>query len=559
MENNKVHEVAKAFALLNAVEHGGKANPGAVVGRVISFLPGARERIKETGRIIKEAVDEVNRMGADEQKELIKRYEELINKAPKREKKGMFDFMGIKEGERVVTAFPPEPSKYPHLGHAKAILLNYTLAKSYNGEFILRFEDTNPALAREEFYKVHLEEYSWLGIKADRVSYASDFMEKFYEYAEQLINEGLAYVCSCPRERIKMLREKGEACSCRGRSTDENIELWGKMKKEAEEGSLVLRLKIDMKHPNSTMRDPAIMRIISKPHPRKGDKYRVWPAYDFENSVMDGVQGVTHRLRSKEFEMRNELQRHIQGILHLPLTNIYEFARFNLEGVESSGRKIRELIEEGRLRGWDDPRLTTLAALKRRGFLPEAIRNFLLSTGITKSESVLTWNDLIAYNRRLLDEEARRFFFVRDPVRIEIEGAEERVIHLRMHPTKELGERTIRVSSSFYVERADFSSFKEGKLYRLMHCLNFVVKEGRFVFHSTDYEPYREKGTAIMHWLPVNGVVKAGVMMDDAEVIKGIAEEGIRKLEEGSIIQFERFGFCRLDNKKDMLFWFTHK
>jgi glutamyl-tRNA synthetase len=550
------------YALQNAVKYGGKANEGAVIGKVLAENPDLRNNIKKTTNEIREVVRRVNELSKEEQEEKLKGlYPSLLEKK-EREDKDIFAFLKIKEGEKVVTAFPPEPSKYPHIGHAKAIILNYELAKRYNGKFILRFEDTNPKLAKKEFYSIHLDNYKWLGVKPDEVTYASDHMDDFYTHAEQLIRNNFAYVCSCAPDIIKEKRFKGEECSCRYLSPAKNMERWQEMFK-SKEGEYILRLKVHMQHKNSAMRDPTLARIIEQSHPRKGKKYRVWPAYDFENAVMDGVQGITHRLRSKEFELRNELQRYIQKRLKFKETKIYEFARFNLEGVESSGRIIREKIERKELTGWDDPSLTTLVALRRRGFLPAAIKGFVLSTGITKAESVLTWDDLVMHNKRLLDAKCNRYFFVKNPIEVTIENAPEQNIELRLHPDfRERGVRKFKTKDKFYIEKEDYRELKNGGFYRLIGCLNFTKKKNRLIFHSLHHEEYKKYGIRIIHWLPKQkGLVNVEVLMPNKVVESGFGEPSLSKLKKGVQVQFERFGFCILDErqKSKLKFWFTHK
>ncbi len=277
---------------------------------------------------------------------------------------------------------------------------------------------------------------------------------------------------------------------------------------------------------------------------------------------MDGIEGVSHRLRSKEFELRNELQRLIQTLAGFRETKIYEFARFNLEGVESSGRVIREKVRKKQLIGWDDPSLTTLVALKRRGFLPEAIKEFVLSTGLTKTEAVLTWDDLISHNRRLLDAKCNRYFFVENPKEIRIENAPEQTAELKLHPEfKDRGTRKFKTKDKFYVTEKDFKEFKDGKLYRLMDSLNFKKIKNKSVFDSLEYAKYKKSGDKIIHWLPVQkDLVKIDVLMPNKEIKKGLAEPIIRNLKVNDIVQFVRFGFCRLDKKEKnkSLFWYTH-
>ncbi|MBI2541402.1 glutamate--tRNA ligase [Candidatus Woesearchaeota archaeon] len=551
----------RIYALQNAVRYKGKANPGAVIGKVLAENPELRANAKEIGDEAAKAVKEVNKIPFEKQEKKLQEIAPGLPEKKEEEEKGIFAFLGIREGETIVTAFPPEPSKYPHIGHAKAIIANYELAKQYHGTFYLRFEDTNPELADEEFYKIHLDNYRWLGISPDKVDHASDFMEEFYRHAEKIIKDSHAYVCSCKQETIKENRKNGNECRCRYSHPDKSLELWHGMFK-AKQGKCVLRLKGHMQSQNTALRDPVIFRIIDESHPRKKKKYRVWPNYDFESAIMDGIEGITHRLRSKEFELRNELQRLIQTLAGFKETKIYEFARFNLEGVESSGRIIREKVQKKQLLGWDDPSLTTLVALRRRGFLPEAIKSFVLSTGLTKTEAVLKWDDLIVHNRRLLDPLCNRYFFIENPKEIVVENAPEQIADLKLHPEHpERGLRKFKTKDKFYIAEPDFRNFKDGKLIRLMDCLNFKKSKNRFVFDSLEYENYKKNGDKIIHWLPVRkDLAKAEVLMPDKEIKKGLAEPLVKNLKVGDIVQFARFGFCKLDKKEKgkLMFWYTH-
>ncbi|MAG91883.1 glutamate--tRNA ligase [Candidatus Woesearchaeota archaeon] len=551
----------RKYALQNAVKYKDKANPGAVIGKVFAENPDLKSRAKEISKEVIKIIKEINKLPFEKkEKKLQEIAPELLEKKEAKEK-DIFDFLEIREGKQVVTAFPPEPSKYPHIGHAKAMIVNYELAKRHDGAFYIRFEDTNPELAENEFYKIQMDNYEWLGIKPDKIDYASDHMAEFYKYAEKIINANQAYICTCDQKTIKENRRNGVECHCRLNQSDYNLKKWHEMFK-AKHGKYVLRLKGHMQSQNTTLRDPIIFRIIDAAHPRKKKKYRVWPTYDFETGIMDGIEGVTHRLRSKEFELRNELQRLIQTVAGLQETRIYEFARFNLEGVESSGRIIRDQVKKKKLIGWDDPSLTTIVALRRRGFLPEAIKEFVLSTGITKTESVLTWDDLIVHNRRHLDLKCNRHFFVEKPKEIKIENAPEQSVELKLHPeSKERGTRKFKTKGKFYIAEKDFKEFKDGKLYRLMDCINFKKHKGKFVFDSKDYQNYKKHGEKIIHWLPVEkDLVKVEVLMPDKKIAKGLAEPMIKHLKEGETIQFARFGFCKLDKKEKskLVFWYTH-
>ncbi|MEK6983052.1 MAG: glutamate--tRNA ligase [Nanoarchaeota archaeon] len=550
------------YALQNALKYNGKANIGTVIGMILAENPDLRGEAKEISKQASKVINDINKMPIKKQEErLLELAPKLLEKKEEGKKKDLFEFIGIREGQIVKTAFPPEPSKYPHIGHAKAIIVNYELAKRHNGVFYLRFEDTNPELAQEEFYAIHIDNYEWLGIKPDKVDYASDYMEGLYGHAEKMIKGNYAYVCSCSQDTIKENRKNGAECLCRYNTTAANLEEWLEMSK-AKAGKYVLRLKGRMQSPNTTLRDPIIFRIIDEAHPRTRKKYRLWPTYDFESAIMDGIEGITHRIRSKEFELRNELQRLIQTIAGFSETKIYEFARFNLEGVESSGRIIREKVKKKELIGWDDPSLTTLVALRRRGFLPEAIKEFVLSTGLTKTEAILTWNDLIVHNRRLLDAKCSRYFFVENPKEIRIENAPKQNVELKLHPEfKEMGTRKFKTFDKFYVAEKDLKGFENEKLYRLMDCLNFIKSKNKFIFDSFYYEKYKKHGEKIVHWLPVQkDLVKVEVLMPDKELKKGWAEPLVKNLKVGEVVQFARFGFCRLDKKQrnKHVFWYTH-
>lgn len=556
--SKELEKLILKYALQNAVLYKGKANLGAVIGKVLAENPNLKKKIQEVKRYSKAVVNDVNSLSLEEQREKLQKIDSgMLKKSPKKEKSNIFSMLKIHKG-KIKTAFPPGPEKYPHIGHAKTLLLNYMLAKQYKGKFILRFEDTNPALVKKEFYKIMLDNFSWLGVTWDELQYASDNMELFYNMAEKTIQAEKAYMCFCSQEKVKESRAKGSACECRNKPAKKNLTEWNNFRK-LKEGEAILRLKIDLKHKNSTMRDPTIFRIVDEKHARRGTKYRVWPNYDFQNAIMDGYYSITNRIRSKEFEMRSELQRYIQKLLNLEITETYEIGRFNMPGVVSSGRIIREKIKNEELIGWDDPSLTTLVALKRRGFVPEAIKNFVLSTGITKTESTTSWDDLIIHNRRILDNSAGRYFFLHNPVKVKISGAPERKLNLHLNPNKKTGGRTFSVKDEFYISKSDKPG--EVEVVRLMENLNFKVKGRKLTFHSTEYENFREQGKKIIHWLPVEGNVKVEILMPDKKVVKGIAEHNIKNLKTGDIIQFERFGFCRLDkiSKGKFYFWFTHR
>jgi len=547
-------ELIIKYALLNSIQHNGKADFKAVIGKIISEKPELKSSLKKIIPEVEKITKEVNSWDIEKQKE---KMEELGIKieSKKEEKKELSPLPNAKIGE-VITVFPPEPSKYPHLGHAKAAIINYLYAKKYNGKFILRFEDTNPEKSKKEYYDAFSDGLKWLDIEWDKIDYISDHIENYYNRTELLIKQNKTYVCLCKQEKIKKYRQEMKDCSCRMNSVEQNLKLWEKMlSADLRQGEATVRIKIAMDHKNALMRDPSIMRIITHDHPRTESKYRVWPMYDFGTALIDALEGITHRIRSKEFEMRTELQQFIQKSLGFKSPYIAEIARFNLEGVQSSGRKIREMIDNNELIGWDDPRLTTLMALKRRGFVPEAIKKFLLSTGISKAESTLTWDILESFNRKVIDPKSNRYFLIFDPIKIKINNCPDIAeAGEPLHPDfPERGKRKLFVNvEKIYISKEDFDKYKGNKV-RLIGLFNIELEE-KVKFHSKEVVQEMPK----IQWVSDENV-SAKIVMPDGSIKEGIAELEIKNLKADDTIQFVRIGFVKLDSKNQNIFYFTHK
>jgi len=538
--------------LINATEHEGKAEVQAVLKKLIAENPNIKNKIKELIPEISKVVNEVNKMSVEQQQKKLEAFGKLPEKKKVKETYELLELPGAKTG-KVITAFPPEPSKFPHLGHAKAALINFLYAKKYKGKFILRFEDSNPELAKKEYYKIILDGMKWLGIKWNKLDYLSDHLPEYYKIIEDLLTKNLAYVCTCKQEDIKRKREAQEVCMHRMQQIDENIRLWKNMK-NMKEGEAIVRLKIDMKHPNTTMRDPAIMRIIDAPHPRTKNEFKLWPVYDYGTALLDIWEGVTHRVRSKEFEIRKELQQYIQKILGAKSPYIIEIGRFNIEGVPSSGRVIREMIATKQLTGWDDPRLTTLVALKRRGFVPKAITEFLVSTGVTKTEAILTWDPLEAANRKIIDQKANRYFAVLNPEEITIKNLPKiKSVDVPLHPENKKKTRKISVSEKIFVEKDDFEKYQNNEVGLINLGTVALKKDAKYISSEIKFESQK------IQWVPQKNT-KIKIVMADGSVKEGIAENNVRKLEVNQLIQLVRIGFCRVDKTdKDIVLYYSHK
>ncbi len=564
--------IIRKQALINAIKHSGKANSKAIIGAVIAEKPEVKKEMKETIKTINEITEEINNLSIEEQKkELLKIepefFEEERNKREQRrkERKELPELPGAEEG-KVTTRIPPEPSKHAHIGHALSFLINYLYAKKYKGRCVLRFDDTNPEKEEQEYVDSIIEDLKeYLQIKPDEIIYASDRMNKYYELAEELINKNMAYVCFCPQEKIREQRK--EMKECEHREGQNNKELWEKMKKgEYEEGSCVLRLKIDMKHKNAVMRDPAIFRISNKKHYRQGEKYHAWPLYDFESALEDAFCGVTHVLRSNEFQERIELQEHIRKLFGLKSIITKQYGRFNITGATTQGREIRRMIETGEYLGWDDPRLVTLKALRRRGIVKETIYELATIIGMSKKQTNIDYSVIAAINRRILDEEAKRLMAIEEPVKITIKGLPEEYKEekIRYHPDKEeLGSRTISFNQEFYIERKDYEKLREGQTIRLMDLMTIRIgknKEAEYL--SKEYEEYaksQNKG-GIIHYVPEKEATTIKVLMPDAKEKELIAEKAIKEIKKGEVIQLIRWGFCRLDEEgKTPKLWYAHE
>ncbi|MFH1306977.1 MAG: glutamate--tRNA ligase [Candidatus Micrarchaeota archaeon] len=572
----KIEEAIKKWALKNAGEYG-RAVAGKVVGKVIMEFPGERGNVKELMEEIGKECGRVNAMKREEILAELAKYS-FVKKKEEGEKK--IELPNAEEG-RVVTRFPPEPSGYLHIGHAKAIFLNVEGAKQYGGKMKLRMDDTNPAKGSQEFVDNIVEDLKWLGVEwSGEITYSSDYMEKIYENADELILKNKAYACTCTAEEVKEGREKGKECLCRAKHTEENLHEFRKMMGgKFEEGEAVLRFRGNMKSENTVMRDPALFRVIKGEHFRKKEKYKCWPTYDFVAPILDSIEGVTHAMRSKEYELRDELYFEILDILELRKPELISFSRLAIKGAPVSKRKITPLIEEGKVSGYDDVRLPTLAALRRRGIKAEAIREFVLSFGLSKVESEPGWDKLLSINKKLIDGEAGRRFFVRNPTKLEISGIEAKNVVLKNHPQKkEMGEREVEASSPVHICGRDAEEIDVGEVFRLKDWCNVKLIEkgeiegilpngekGRIILLKCEFAGEEGAVQKKVQWVSESSKVKAKVAVphdlyidgkyneNSLEEVWGWAERNCNSDEEREIFQFERYGFVVLDKKGEVL------
>lgn len=556
----------RKFALQNAVKFEGRANPGAVIGKVVSESPELKKDMKSLAKEVSIIIKEVNKLGVEKQRaELEKTAPELLEEKPKEKKAGLKPLEGAEQG-KVIMRFEPSPSGPLHIGHSYVVSLNSEYCRMYNGKLILRIADTNPENIYPQAYEMIPEDAKWI-TKGNIWKFVvqSDRMDIYYKYAEEIISKGFAYVCTCPAEAFREIKVKGIQCPCRELSVQENLKRWKKMFKEYKPGEAVVRIKTSMTHPNPAMRDWPAVRINEEEHARQKKKYRVWPLMNFSVAIDDHDLGVTHTVRAKEHMDNEKRQKFLYDHMGWKMaTNIY-VGRINFVGLEISKTKTKDKISKGVFKGWDDIRLPFIPSLKRRGYSPDAFINYALDVGITQNDKTITGDDFFTalnhFNTAVIEPSAHRYFFIDEPVEVEIEGTPAREIELDLHPENKKGGRKFKTGSKFYIASRDFKKLKDGKLYRLMDCINFVKKKSKLVFDSLEYEKYKDKGEMIMHWLPVSGnPVKVSVLMADGSERAGLGEEGMSELKKGAVIQMERFAFARLDSaEKGMLkFWFTH-
>ena len=503
---------------------------------------------------------------------------------------------------RVHTRFPPEPNGYLHIGHAKSICLNFGIAEKNNGKCNLRFDDTNPTKEEDEYVKSIIEDVKWLGFDwEDRLYFASDYFEQMYSHAITLIKSGKAYVCDQTSQEIRECRgtltNPGIESPFRGRSIEENLDLFGRMKMgEFVDGAKTLRAKIDMSHPNLNMRDPVVYRILHASHHRTKDKWCIYPMYDWAHGLEDSIEKITHSICTLEFEDHRPLYDWYLKQLDIYHPQQIEFARLNLNFTVLSKRKLKQLVDEKVVDGWDDPRMPTISGLRRRGYTPKSIRKFAEEVGVTKRDSII---DVVRLENSLRDElnkSSNRVMAVLDPLKVVItnfpEGETESLDAINNPENLNAGSRKIPFSKEIYIEKSDFMEDPPRKFFRLgpgkevrlryayfITCTN-VIKDsaGNVVELHCTYDPNTKSGSApdgrkvkgTIHWVSANDAIDAEVRLYDRLFKKSDPDQGGNFLDalnsESCMVQnaklepclndpgaqtyqFERLGYFKKDEK----------
>jgi glutamyl-tRNA synthetase len=566
--NTELKESIRKTALLNAIKHEGKAQSGPVIGKILGEKPEYRTKPKEVSDLVDQVIREVNALSPEEQRHIIEeKWPEALTKEKAQEKRRLPPLTNAADYKQIVTRYSPNPDCVLHLGSARAIVLSHEYARMYKGKFILRFEDTDPKLKRPvlEFYDCIREDLAWLECKPDEEYIQSDRIPIYYKYAEKLLKNGNAYVCTCEPEEFRKRILAQKPCKCRDCPLEEHLTRWKRMLEGGYgEGEAVVRVKTDLNHPNPAVRDWPALRVLDTqkyPHPRVGSKYRVWPLYNFAAGVDDHLMGITHIIRGKEHLTNQVRQEYMYQHLGWSYPETIHYGRLKITGASLSKSKIVQGMREGFYNDWDDPRLATFAALRRRGISPEAIRRLMIDVGPKTSDVVLSWENLYAHNRKILDPIADRYFFVQDPLELTVTHVPRKYsAKLRLHPDyPERGFRKYTIMpkgkdarAAFWVSRKDVDPSKIGTVLRLMELFNMKILRANIYaaeasFESESYEQARDIRAQLIHWVPVGEDMPCQVVMPDATLAEGVAEGLSKRLKKDDVVQFERFGFVRID------------
>ncbi|MDD1776350.1 MAG: glutamate--tRNA ligase [Candidatus Methanomethylicus sp.] len=567
-ENDHLRNLLRNYALVNALKYGGKANPKAVAGMALSEDASLKSMASEIFRIADEVVRDVNVMSPDDQKATASSLNLIVMEKPKVIEHILPKLPNADKYSRIKVRFAPNPDSVIHLGNTRAAILSDEYAKMYKGLFVLRFEDTSPSVKppEPEAYEVIKTDLKWLGINWDEEYTQSDRLPIYYEHAERLIALGGAYICNCPSDAFRNLIAVKKPCPCRELPVEEHFKRWkamlsGKIKR----GEAVMRIKTDIGHPNPAIRDWPAMRIDTKPHPRLGTKFRVWPLYNFAAGIDDHLMGITHILRGKEHEVNMIRQKYMYRYFGWTYPEAIHYGRLKIEGTVLSKSKIRQGIIDGVYKDWSDPRLGTIAALRKRGFLPETMRKLILEVGVRPSEAMISWENLESINRKMLDPISKRFIFILNPVRFEITGIEKDFLaQIPLHPDHpEWGVKPFTVGpqkNSIMIPSRDAASFNEGSVFRMMNLFNVKVTgvgKGRFL--SEDVADARRRDAHIIQWLPDETCTELSIIKPDAKIESGVVDPAVPNENLPATFQFYRYGFVRVyyeDGK--ILGYFTH-
>ena len=548
----ELNDVIRRYILINSTTHGGKAQPKSVLGSILAEHPDLRSRVMEIRSLIEEDAAEINTWPPERQQKELEKLGGMQQAEIKQEKKDLPELEVGREG--FVVRFAPNPDGALHVGNARPAILCYEYAKKYNGKFILRFDDTDPKIKVPEkrFYAWIREDLKWLGIRYDQEITASRRLNIYYRHAEELVKNGKAYVCTCNTEKWRALRDKSHACPCRAVDAKQNMRKWkGMMKRKYREGEAVLRIKTDLDAKNPAVRDWAAFRIVDEPkHPLAKRKY-VWPLYNFASAIDDKLCNVTHIFRGQEHSTNEVKQRYVYDYFGWKYPFVVILGRLSMSDTVLSKSTIREGIAKGEFAGWDDLRLGTLRALRRRGFQPETIRKIIYEIGPKPSDITISFENISAYNRKHIDKIANRYFFIPYPKKIFVKNMKMKSAKIPLHPDYKRGYRKFSLSKTFYIDMEDFNKY-QGVEVRLKNLCNVKLSE------NSEYTGMEVKSTPKIQWVPEKHI-DMRILTPEKE-LNGYGETALSGVKPGVIVQLERFGFVRIEKrgKKNVIAVFCH-
>jgi glutamyl-tRNA synthetase len=557
-----LEELARKYALQNALLHDGKADSGAVIGKVIASDPALKSQVKDIIPTIRSICEEVNGLSMKEQRKLLEDLAPELLEKKEAKKTELADLPDVTD--KVVVRFAPGPSGPLHIGHTRAAVLNDEYVNRYGGKYIIRLEDTNPKKIDPDAYDSIIEDLKWLGISDFEVAIQSDRFDIYYEHAKKLLEMGKAYICTCDVEDWRSAKLKNKACPHRELDAPSQLEQWEKMLAggfEAGEASYVV--KTDINHPNPAVRDFVGLRIVKDPHPRTGDRYLVYPLYNFSVAIDDHLMGMTHVLRGKDHLNNTYRQEYVFDHFNWKKPTYVHYGLVQIVDTTLKTTLISEGIKKGEYSGWDDIRLATLKALSRRGITAEAIRKYWVEVGIKEVDIKFSWDNLYAYNKDVVDDSSNRYFFVWSPKRLTIRGIDSLEGHAPLHPDhQEKGVRKVQLSGdgmvNVLVTEDDLSKTSTGDRIRLKDLCNVkIISENEAEYIGNDVSIIKE-GVKIIHWVSEDSN-PTKLHMPDGTVREGFSEN-ILDDDLGKVVQFERLGFVKIDrDEKGYAAYFAHR
>ena len=561
------------LSLENAIQFKGKANLGAVLGKLIQKHPKVKKDIPKYKNLIQNTINQINKMSHEKQKKEILKLnpKALEKKEKKQEKKDKLPKLQNTD-KGVVVRFAPAPSGHLHIGHLFGIVANFEIKKKYKGKFYLRLEDTNPKNTHISNYKKVIEDVKWLcDDKIDKIYYQSDRMEIYLKVLKKLFQLKKAYVCLCSPKDFKNYTDKKTACPHRKLKFEEQQKLFKKFIR-GDLKQAVVRHKADLQNKNPALRSFALARIDKTPHPRVGKKFCVWPNYNLSVSVDDKKMGITHVIRGKDLEIGEVRQKMIFKDLNWKPPNYFHFGRLKFTDLELSKTKLSQKIKEGEFEGWDDVRIPSILSHKKRGYKAEALRKYILNLGISKRDSKISakefYKGLNFFNKQIIEEISNRAFFIENPTKLILTNSQKipiKQIKLQKHPSiTSKGERKFNIEKEYFIEEKDFKSIKKQDIIRLKQFGNFKITSKTKTQLRAEFisKAPSKKVKKTIHYLPKNQKYyeKCSIIMPDNTHKKGIVEK-LGKISKDTSLQFERFGFVRFEKTKNQekLFYFTQK